>query len=78
MTITEAIERVDTLKPNQYTDEQKVRWLERLDGQLFLELVCTHEGAEGTLPRYGTDQMDRELLAPDPWATSFTTTTCRA
>lgn len=68
MTIMDAIERVDTLKPNQYTEEQKVRWLERLDGQLFLELVCTHEGAAGTLPRYGTDDTDRELLVPEPYA----------
>ena len=74
MTIMDAIERVDTLKPNQYTEEQKVRWLERLDGQLFLELVCTHEGAAGT---------GRTIRTGSCWCRSrmpmsCTTITCRA
>ena len=46
MTIIEAINRIDTLKPNTYTQETKVYWLSNLDGIVFEKIIKTHEGAE--------------------------------
>ena len=43
MTIQEAIDRVDILKPNHFTDEDKIGWLNTLDGQVWRELITTHE-----------------------------------
>ena len=45
MTAGEILDRVDALRPNAYSPEQKLRWLRRLDGQILLELLETHEGA---------------------------------
>ncbi len=45
MTAGEILDRVDALRPNAYSAEQKLRWLRRLDGQILLELLETHEGA---------------------------------
>ena len=46
MTAGELIARVDELRPNAYSMEQKLRWLRRLDGQILAELEETH----GALP----------------------------
>lgn len=42
MTIQEAIERVDAMKPNKQAQELKVRWLSELDGLIWRELEKTH------------------------------------
>ena len=68
MTAAEVIALVDALRPNQYSNDQKLRWLRRLDGQIVEELENTHEGAarEAELPEHyapGT-----ALLAPFPYA----------
>ena len=46
MTAGEILQRVDDLRPNAYSQEQKLRWLQRLDGQILLELLETHEGTD--------------------------------
>lgn len=43
MTIREAIDLVDLVKPNQYEDPLKMMWLNKLDGQIFEEVYKTHE-----------------------------------
>ena len=46
MTAGEAIAAVDSLRPNQYGAAEKLRWLQRLDGQVHEELERTHEPPE--------------------------------
>ncbi len=71
MTAGEAIALADELRPNQYSAEQKLRWLRRLDGQILAELEDNHRPeTAGTSPAvleasYGADT---ELLAPFPYA----------
>ena len=43
MTAGEVIAAVDALRPNQYGAAEKLRWLQRLDGQIREELEQTHE-----------------------------------
>ena len=43
MTAGALIAEVDALRPNQYSAAQKLQWLQRLDGQVKLELEETHE-----------------------------------
>ena len=44
MTIIEAINKIDTLKPNSYTQLDKIKWLSELDGSIKIEIIDTHEG----------------------------------
>ena len=44
MTIIEAINKVDTLKPNNYTQLDKIKWLSELDGIIKVDIIDTHEG----------------------------------
>lgn len=70
MTIQEAIERIDTLKPNKFPTRQKVAWLSDLDGMVWREVILAHEGVEpgATFDGYDQDtEMDTELLVPVPY-----------
>jgi len=68
MTIREAIDRVDAIKPNAFTRFDKINWLNELDGKIFEEVIKTHEGAPAAHYAYteDTDGMT-ELLASAPY-----------
>lgn len=70
MTIQAAIDLIDSLKPNMFSDQQQVAWLSDLDGMIWREIIQTHEGAPET-PFTGYDQdtqPDTALLAPAPYS----------
>lgn len=46
MTISEAIGRTDELKPNNYTELDKIRWLSELEWMIKRTIIDTHEGGE--------------------------------
>lgn len=69
MTIQAAIDKLDTLKPNVITHQQKVAWLSDLDGLIWREVFLTHED----IPDINFEGYDQDvdpsttLLAPDPY-----------
>lgn len=69
MTIGEAITRVDALIPNQYTEEEKIRWLSDLDGLIKKTVIDKYEiGQEMDYEGYNTDTpMTTVLLVPHPF-----------
>lgn len=69
MTIQEAIDRIDSLKPNKFKVEQKIAWLSELDGMIFQELMSTHQNPPVTAFDGYEDctAMDTQLLAPFPY-----------
>ena len=69
MTILEAINRVDSTKPNSYTQIEKVDWLSTLDGVVKTNIIDTHEGGENVVFNgYDVDtSLDTELLVPAPY-----------
>lgn len=78
MKILEAITKIDTLKPNSYSQGEKIKWLSTLDGIIKTEIVDTHEKCnksdcacrvEGTVFNgYGDEtSLDTELLVPSPY-----------
>ena len=69
MKIIEAINAIDTLKPNNYTQMEKIGWLSYLDGVIKTEIIDTHAGKEQySFSGYdeNTDP-DTELLAAEPY-----------
>ena len=68
MTIIEAINKIDSLKPNNYTQENKIAWLSTLDGIIKTEIIDTHEGSESvSFNGYDVDTaLDTVLLVPHP------------
>ena len=49
MKVFEAINRIDSLKHNTYSQCEKVEWLNRLDGQIKLQIIDTHKGGEDVI-----------------------------
>ena len=69
MKLIEAISKIDNLKHNTYTHEDKVAWLSRLDFMVKQEIMDTHEDNAGAgFVGYdtGTD-VETELLVPPPY-----------
>lgn len=69
MTIIEAINRLDTLKFNTYTQDYKVAWLSRADAMVKKLIIDTNEGAEDVdFTGYNADTpLDTVLLVPSPF-----------
>lgn len=67
MKIIEAINRLDSLKQNTYTQADKVEWLSRLDWMVKRIILDTHEGEEIPFTGYDdTTDQKTELLIPAP------------
>ena len=69
MTIAEVISKVDVLKPNTYTPEDKVAWLSTLDARVKSQIIDTHEGSDH-ICFYGYDSLadqETELLVHAPY-----------
>ena len=69
MRINEAINRLDSLKFNTYTQDDKIDWLSRLDNMVKKQIIDTHEGAESvSFTGYTADTpLDTVLLVPAPY-----------
>lgn len=69
MTIMEAISRIDILKPNSYTEKEKILWLSQLDGIVKKGIIDAYEGCEDiTFEGYtGDTPTTTELLVPPPY-----------
>lgn len=46
MTLMGAINHIDAIKPNAYSQTEKVKWLSTLDGLVFEQIWATHEDAD--------------------------------
>lgn len=70
MTIQEVVDVVDSVKPNQYTIEDKVRWLSFLDAIIINDVIKTHEGYEGQyedFAGYSPDETNVHLIVKAPY-----------
>ena len=47
MTAKQIIDELDAAMPNAYTTEDKLRWLNEIDGRVWLEIFTTHELNDG-------------------------------
>jgi hypothetical protein len=62
MTMNKVIEQIDRLKPNVYTDEDKYRWINTLEGLVCREVLQRDE------PSYNLpDDADSPLLVEHPF-----------
>lgn len=77
MKIIEAINRADELRPNDFTQEQKIMWLSALDGIIKKEIIDTHEDASAnaaSFTGYDADTpLSTQLLANEPYDEMYIT-----
>ena len=69
MTIIEAINQLDSLKHNTYSQNDKIRWLSGLDWMVKKQIIDTHAGSDQiTFTGYDeTSDINTELLIPAPY-----------
>lgn len=69
MKIIEAINKIDALKQNAFTQEDKIAWLSTLDGTIKSEIIDTHKGADKyTFNGYDVNTpLETELIVPAPY-----------
>lgn len=70
MTIKECIDIVDGVKPNQYSIEDKVRWLSFIDRIIINDVIKTHEGYKNEYEEfagYSADKVGTKLLVDAPY-----------
>ena len=68
MKVIEAIQQVDALKPNNYSQEDKIKWLSTLDGIIKIEIIDTHEGSSvGAFNGYDMSSLETKLIVPAPY-----------
>lgn len=66
LTVRAAIDRVDAIKPNAFTDAQKIQWLKELEGRIALDvLLVSYETAQANLPTETTDELLLEGMYED-------------
>lgn len=65
MTVKEIISLVDELKPNHYSTERKMEWLNQIEGQIYEKIIKTHENPDGiTFEKYSLEaDGDKEVIA---------------
>ena len=68
MTPNKAIEVVDKIKPNPYSEEDKLRWINELDGMVQRLVIQTDKIKQYSYPV----DMDKELLIPAPFDDCYT------
>lgn len=72
MTIIEAINRIDSLKQNTYSQTDKVAWLSTLDSMVKTHIIDTHEGGDVTFTGYDENtDIETVLLIPAPYDEAY-------
>lgn len=69
MTIMEIINHLDAVKPNSYSQAEKVKWINQVEWMIKKEIVDTHEGAD-KIAFNGYDTMgslSKSVIAPPPY-----------
>lgn len=70
MTIREAIDRIDEIKPSGYSDTQFIEWLNNLDAMVYREIILTHVWDD--TPEFSPYTQDTDahttLLIPDEFS----------
>lgn len=70
MTIQQAMDRADAMKPNMMLEPVKISFLSEIEGKIHEEIIMTHEhtAEEETLPVYD-ENTDRstEMIVPAPY-----------
>lgn len=68
MTISEAISKLNYIKPNQYSQSQKVQWLSAIDGRIYRGILLHYENAPEEFTGYNDETpTDTQLLVTEPF-----------
>ena len=68
MTISQAISRVDDLRHNVYSHQDKIRWISTLEHTVVRQVLQEHEGGEINFDGYTPEKdMQTQLMVKAPY-----------
>ena len=68
MTIREVLARVDTIRPNAYTDGEKIAMLNTIEGRIYTDILEQAADFMGEFLPFREGEEERELAVPVPFA----------
>ena len=72
MTIIDAINRIDSLKHNTYSQSDKVAWLSEGEWDVKKNVIDTHEGGDVEFSGYDDNtDLQTELIIPAPYDKAY-------
>lgn len=72
MKVREILEAIALTRPNAYTDAEKIRWLNTVEGRVFTDIFQKAEGFEGEFVPFKEGEEERELAVPVPFTDIYT------
>lgn len=67
MTVRELLAAVDTIRPNAYTDGEKIAMLNTIEGRICTDILEQAENFEGNFFPFQEGEEERELAVPVPF-----------
>ncbi len=75
MQLGELIANVDEIKPNQYSKEIKVAWLNEVEAKIVEQIISRYKEIEFTKYDYDLD-VEKELIVPDEFCDVYMNYIC--
>ena len=67
MTINDAISYFDEQCPNQYSTEDKIKWLNEIDLRIWQDIIEPRLQERAEFTPYNNDDLNREMLVTEPY-----------
>lgn len=67
MYLRELFTTVDQLRPNAFTDAEKIRMVNTVEGRIYKDILSKYEGEEPIFIPFEEGQEERELAVPVPY-----------
>lgn len=67
MRIREVLAEIDVMRPNAYTDGEKIALLNTIEGRIYHEILSKAAEFEGEFQPFREGEEERELAAPVPF-----------
>lgn len=72
MKVRDILTTIDQIRPNAYTDEEKIDMLNTIEGRVYTDIFQKAEGFEGEFIPFEEGQEERELAVPVPFTELYT------
>lgn len=67
MTVRELLTTIDQLRPNAFTDGEKIRMLNTVEGRIYKDILSGYEEEAPVFVPFAEGQEERELAVPVPF-----------
>jgi len=71
MNLRELLTTVDQLRPNAFTDAEKIRMVNTVEGRIYKDILSKYEGEEPVFVPFAEGQEERELVVPVPFTNIY-------